>query len=137
MTEDVVTASEDSPLWEIAETLERNKVKRLPVLRDGRVVGIVSRANLLQAITAQRDKQIDVPSRDDRTIREALMAQLEKAPWSDMSHLNIVVLDGTVHFWGVVRSDAQREALKVAAENVPGVTEVVDHTHRSMVLVSV
>ena len=136
MTDEVVTASEDTPLWEVAETLEKRKVKRLPVVRDGRVVGIVSRANLLQAITAQRDKQTDVPTRDDRSIREALMDQLKGEPWSDMSHLNIVVLDGTVHFWGIVSSDTQRTALKVAAENIPGVTEVVDHTHRTMTLVT-
>ena len=136
MTDEVVTATEDTPLWEVAETLEKRKVKRLPVVRDGRVVGIVSRANLLQAITAQRDKQTDVPTRDDRSIREALMDQLKGEPWSDMSHLNIVVLDGTVHFWGIVSSDTQRTALKVAAENIPGVTEVVDHTHRTMTLVT-
>lgn len=137
MTDEVITADEDTPLWQIAETLERRKVKRLPVLRDGRVVGIVSRANLLQAVTAQRGKQADVPSQDDRTIRETLMDQLRQAPWSDMSHLNIVVLDGTVHFWGLVNTEAQRTALKVAAENIPGVSAVVDHTHRSMTLVAV
>ena len=70
---------------------------------------------------------MDEPSKDDRAIREELMGVLTREPWSDMSHLNIVVMDGVVHFWGLVNSEQQREALKVAAENAVGVREIVDH----------
>lgn len=127
MTRDVVSVTEDAELWQIAETLEKRKIRRVPVLRDGRVVGIVSRSNLLQALTAGREK-IGEPSKDDRAIREELLKALTGAKWSDMSHLNVVVRDGTVHFWGLVNSEAQREALEVAAEEIPGVRGVVDHT---------
>ncbi len=128
MTRDPATVSEDTQLWEIASGLEKRKIKCMPVVRDGRVVGVVSRANLLQALTAQRDKAMDAPSKDDRAIREELMGVLRNERWSDMSHLNIVVMNGVVHFWGLVNSEQQREALKVAAENISGVGEVVDHT---------
>lgn len=128
MTRDIITAREDTPLWEIAETLEKNKIKRLPVIRDGKLVGIVSRANLLQAITAQRGQAMAAPSKGDRAIREELIAELQAERWSDTSHLNIVVKNGAVHFWGLINAESQRDALKVAAESIGGVTDVIDHT---------
>jgi CBS domain-containing protein len=127
MTKQMVTAREDTPLWQIAEILEKKKFKRVPVVRDGRVVGIVSRANLLQALMMQKEMTADAPSSDDRVIREALLEILRGEPWSNTSHVNVVVLDGVVRFWGLVASDAQREALKVAAEGTPGVRDIVDH----------
>jgi len=137
MTETVKTVRQDARLWEIAELLEKDKIKRVPVMQDGKVVGIVSRANLLQALAAQREKQMEAPSRDDRAIRQELLELLDGERWSDTSHLNVVVLDGTVHYWGVVRNGTERDALKAAAESVGGVTDVVDHTHTSVTLVSV
>ncbi len=137
MTEDVVTIAPDTPLGKIAETLERKKIKRVPVVRDGKVVGIVSRANLLQALAAQREKLMHAPSSDDRDIRTRLMETLDGEAWADLAHMNVVVIDGVVHYWGVVRSAAQREAMRVAAENVAGVKDIVDHTHLSVTLVSV
>ncbi len=135
MTEDVVIVTADTPVWQIAETLEKNKIKRVPVVSDGALVGVVSRANLLQALAAQREKLLETPSSDDRNIRDALINTLDSEAWSDLSHLNIVVLDGVVHYWGIVRSDAERLALKVAAEEIAGVHDVVDHTHKSITLV--
>ena len=135
MTEEVITVREGARLWEIAELLEKKKIKRVPVMTDGKVVGIVSRANLLQALAAQREKQLETPSRDDRAIREELLKLLDGERWSDTSHLNVVVIDGTVHYWGVVRNDTERGALKAAAESVAGVGDVVDHTHTSVTLV--
>lgn len=134
MTKNVVTAREDTPLWEIAEILEKKKFKRVPVVRDGRVVGIVSRANLLQALTTQKGFAVDAPSVDDREIREALLEVLRSEKWSNMSHLNVVVINGVVHFWGLVASQAQREALIVAAQAIPGVRDIVDHTLDSTML---
>lgn len=137
MTEDVVTIGPDTRLWEIASTLEKKKIKRVPVMQDGKLVGIVSRANLLQALAAQQESRPVQPSASDRAIREALMLSLENEPWSDTSHLNVVVIDGVVHYWGLVSSQAQSKALQVAAENVPGVTDVVDHTHTGVTLFTV
>ncbi len=137
MTEDVITVGPDTRIWEIASTLERKKIKRVPVIQDRKLVGIVSRANLLQALAAQQEKQPAQPSASDRAIREALMSSLDKEPWSDTSHLNVVVIDGVVHYWGLVPSKAQSKALQVAAENVPGVKDVVDHTHTGVTLIGV
>ncbi|MGI9415713.1 MAG: CBS domain-containing protein [Hyphomicrobiales bacterium] len=137
MTEKVITVQESARLWQIAETLEKNKIKRVPVMRDGQVAGIVSRANLLQALAAQREKQMEAPSRDDRMVREELLKLLEGERWSDLSHLNVVVLDGVVHYWGLVHSGAERDALKAAAESVAGVSDVIDHTHTSVTLIGV
>ncbi len=135
MSREVVTVAPDTPAWEIAETLEKNKIKRVPVLEAGTVVGIVSRANLLQALAAQREKMLQAPSGDDRALREAVLKTLEGEPWPDLSHLNVVVVEGVVHYWGVVQSKTVRDALKVAAEGVPGVQDVVDHTHTTVTLI--
>jgi len=134
MTKKVITAAEDTPLWEIAETLEKEKIKRVPIVHHGRVVGIVSRANLLQALTLQRNKILDQPSRQDSAIREELLQLLKDESWADLSHVNVMVSDGTVHLWGSVRSDAQRQALTVAAKGIAGVHDVINHAHLSLTL---
>jgi CBS domain-containing protein len=134
MTKKVITADQDTPLWKIAETLEKEKIKRVPILHHGRVVGIVSRANLLQALTLQQQKMLDQPSRDDSVIREELLQLLKDESWADLSHVNVMVSQGVVHLWGSVRSDAQREALSVAAKGVSGVRDVVNHAHLSLTL---
>ncbi len=131
MTRDLVTVADDTPVGEIAVKLERHKIKRVPVMADGKLVGIVSRANLLQALAAQQQKMSDTPSGDDRALRANVLASLKHQPWSDLPHLNVVVKDGVVHYWGRVHSEEARQALKVAAENVPGVRSVVDHTHKT------
>jgi len=135
MTREVITVTSETPVWEIAEILEKNKIKRVPVVDDGAVVGVVSRANLLQALAAQREKMAEAPSQDDRALRKKVLEALEGQTWSDLSHLNVVVMDGVVHYWGIVQSTAARQALKVAAEGVPGVKDVVDHTHTTVTLI--
>ena len=135
MTHDVVTVAGDTPAWQIAEILEKNKIKRVPVLQDSMVVGIVSRANLLQALAAQREKMLQAPSNDDRVLREKVLEALDGQSWSNPKHLNVVVQEGVVHYWGIVQSKSVRQALKVAAEGVPGVKDVVDHTHTTMTLI--
>jgi len=127
MTRDVVTVAEDSPAGEIARLLERRRIKRVPVLRDGKVVGIVSRANLLHGLAAHKDRISIAPSPDDRTIRKEIMALVEHEDWVTHGSLNVMVADGVVELWGWVESDEERKALKVAAEGVAGVREVQDH----------
>ena len=123
MTSRVVSVAEETPLEEIADLLERNSIKRVPVVRDGRLVGIVSRANLLHGLVARGSARA-VPS-SDREIRAAVTAQLRQAKidW----HVNAVVSSGVLHLWGAVESDAQKHAAHVAAGEVPGVTEVQNH----------
>lgn len=134
MTKNVFTAAEDTPLWEIAETLEKEKIKRVPIVHDGRVVGIVSRANLLQALSFHQKNLLDHPTREDSAIREELLQLLRGESWAELSHVNVMVTEGAVHLWGSVRSDSQRDALSVAAKGISGVRDVVNHTHRSLTL---
>jgi CBS-domain-containing membrane protein len=133
MTADVVTVPEDARLAEVARLLETRRVKRVPVVRDGKVVGIVSRSNLLQAVASGATAAAAQAPKDDRSIREAIVNELQKQKWAAPAESNIVVNDGVVHLWGFVMSEAERKALRVAAENVPGVRSVEDHLSERMV----
>lgn len=122
MTKHVVTATPDTPLRDVATLLERNSIKRIPILSAGRVVGIISRSNLVQALaTAPKGLEIHL---SDAAIRDKLLSQLYREPWSHTSQLNVTVHDGVVDIWGICHSDAEREAVRVAAENIPGVRAV-------------
>jgi CBS domain-containing protein len=126
MTPNVVTASETTPLREIASLMERHRIKRVPIMRNGQVVGIISRANLIQGLAAHGDLDKS-PSLDDAAIRESVLRELGAQTWTSLLTKNIVVADGIVHLWGFVRSEDERRAIKVAAENAPGVKGVRDH----------
>jgi CBS-domain-containing membrane protein len=134
MTREVLTVTEETPVAAIAELLEKRRIKRVPVVRDGRIVGIVSRADLLRALAVRGVRPMVPESQDDRAIRDQLLALLKREPWADTHLMNIVVDQGIVHFWGVVRSEAERQALRVAAETVPGVLGVADHLSLSRTL---
>lgn len=125
MTRDVVTATPDTPLQEIASLFGKKSIKRVPIVGNDQLLGIVSRANLVQAL-ATSGKGLDIaPS--DQTIRERLVSHLKEQPWTQTSTLNITVNDGVVDLWGLVRSDAERQAIRVAAEASPGVRGVNDN----------
>jgi CBS domain-containing protein len=125
MTRDPFTIAEDATLEEIVNTMEANGVKRLPVMRDGKVVGIVSRANLLHAV-ASLAREIPDPTADDDHIRSRVIRAIEKNDWSPFG-LNVIVRDGIVHLSGVITDEDCRRAAIVAAENVSGVEKVHDH----------
>jgi len=124
MTRKVITATPDTPLDEIAGILEKNGIKRLPVVHNGDLVGIVSRANLVQAV-ASRGRKLDVPM-SDSAIRDRLLKHLNTERWAHTDLLNVTVNDGVVDLWGLAASDAERDAIRIAAENVPGVRAVND-----------
>lgn len=126
MTRDVVTVDETTPLEQLVRIMEERRVKRVPVLRDGRLVGIVSRANLVRALAAEI-VEAKPGSLDDEEIRDRLVAEFEKQRWAPPTAPNFVVRNGVVHIWGLVTSEDQRAALRVMAENIPGVREVRDH----------
>jgi CBS domain-containing protein len=128
MTREVISIAPTASLADIAKTLERNRIKRVPVIDNGKLVGIVTRANLLQALATVNVSQ--AASVDDRTIRERLLAELEPQPWVHLLSKNIMVQDGVVHLWGMVATEAERYALRLAAENTPGVKKVEDHLRR-------
>ena len=126
MTRDVVSVAPDTPLAEIARLMETHGIKRVPVLRDGRLAGIVSRRNLLQAL-ASRLASPPVTS-GDRAIRDAFYAALSRQPWADEgASINAVVYDGVVHLWGYAPAGVRRQAVVVLAENIQGVHSVEDH----------
>lgn len=127
MTRDVVGVAPDTDLAEVAELMERRRIKRVPVLQDGRPIGIISRANLLYGLVAYKQAPSGTGAVSDPEIRQRLIAELRESGWADLGQLNIVVSDGIVHLWGVVDSDEQRRALVVAAEGIPGVKGVQDH----------
>ncbi|MBB3229225.1 CBS domain-containing protein [Halomonas stenophila] len=122
MTPSPVTVEEDEPLHRIAALLEKRGIKRVPVVRDGRLVGIVSRANLLRGFSVASPG--DAPLADDRAIREAILKEIDAHTGVIVDRLNIIVSGGNVQLWGLVESKEQRWAVQVAAENTQGVKAV-------------
>jgi CBS domain-containing protein len=125
MSQDVITVTEDTSLAEIATILERHRIKRVPVTRGSELVGIVSRANLVQTLASAALASTNSMDKD-RTIRQELLSRLVKQSWTDFDDRNVIVIDGKVHLWGLVGSPEERKALIAIAEGVPGVTDVVD-----------
>jgi CBS domain-containing protein len=126
MTAEPITIAEDAGLDEAVEVMESRRVKRLPVVRDGQVVGIVSRANLLHALVSLAIAA-PPPAKTDVAIRDELLAQFDKLIWAPAALVDPVVKDGVVELWGTITEEAQREALKVCAQNISGVKTVVSH----------
>jgi CBS domain-containing protein len=125
MTRKVITASPQTPLHEVATLMEKNGIKRVPILENGQLVGIVSRANLVQAVATAR-KLLDIPL-SDTTIREKILSHLKKQPWAHTTMLNVTVNAGVVDLWGIAESAAERKAIRVAAESALGVCAVNDN----------
>lgn len=126
MTVPVHTVTEDTPLIDVVKIMESRQVKRLPVVRDGRLVGIVSRANLLRALVsiARETKPVDVT---DAAIRQRLLAELGKQSWAPVASIDVTVRSGVAHLWGTLMEERQRQGIRVVAENTPGVKRVEDH----------
>jgi len=125
MSAQVVSAVPDASLAEIAALLEKHRIKRVPIIEDGRLVGIVSRSNLIQAL-ATSGPQAEVTTESDRSIRLELLSRLSGQDWTDFGSRNVIVTDKTVHLWGLVGSPEERKALLALAESVPGVARVSD-----------
>ena len=124
MTRKVVAIDERTDLKDVAALMQKHRIKRVPVVRDGKVVGIVSRANLLQGLLAREPQPAAAHASDD-TLRGQVVAALARHDWGT-GVSNVVVENGVVHVWGSVTSPSVREAVRVAAENVPGVQRVVN-----------
>ncbi len=119
---------QETPVGEIARLLENRCIKRVPVVRDGRIVGIVSRANLLRGLATHKDRLGITPSPDERTIREEVLALVKREGWITHGSLNVMVAEGgVVDFWGWVDSEDERKALLIAVEEIAGVRAVNDH----------
>ncbi|HTT47657.1 MAG TPA: CBS domain-containing protein [Pseudolabrys sp.] len=126
MTSPVISVTPDASLAAIASLLEKHRIKRVPVAVNGKIVGIVSRANLIQALVGlNRAKSIE-PSVDDLTLHNNILEQLRSKPWIDPSTISVVVNDGTVELWGIVDSETEKNAIRVAVEVTPGVRQVAN-----------
>jgi CBS domain-containing protein len=127
MTRDVVSVYETTPLTDVATLLETKRIKRVPVLRGGKLVGIVSRSNLVRAVAVAGVPE-ETTVGDDRAIRAQLLTELNRQPWAKLWAADIIVKDGIVHLWvGTERSPEELSALRVAAENIPGVKKIEEH----------
>lgn len=130
MTRDVVSVAPDTPVTEVATLLETRGIKRVPVVDGERLVGIVSRSNLVQALAAAGFSAAAAAPEGDDAIRRQLLAELERQPWWRSALSNVMVTGGVVHYWGAIDTEEQRAAARVAAENVPGVRGIEDHRYR-------
>lgn len=126
MTREVVSASEDATLGELVQLIEKHGVKRIPIVRDGKLVGVVSRANLLEALLS-REPEGPLVRPADKDLRQAVVDALDKHAWTSKWPTNVFANDGVVHLWGFVEGEEVRKAYRVAAENVPGVKRVKSH----------
>jgi CBS domain-containing protein len=126
MSSPVFCVEESASLASIADMLETHGVKRVPVVRGGKLVGIVSRADLVRAFVASAPAPAPAGSRDDRQIEKALRERLNRESWARSITLNVVVENGVVSLWGFARSEEQRRGLKVLAQEIPGVKGVED-----------
>jgi len=124
MTQDPVTVEENDSLATVVELMERKRIKRLPVLRDGKIVGIISRANLVRALvtTVQENK---AAARSDAAVRDQILQAFVTQPWAP--RIDVTVKDGIVDLWGTITDDRERKACAVVAENIAGVRRVRDH----------
>jgi CBS domain-containing protein len=128
MTREVISVSDTTELADIATLLETKRIKRVPVLRDGKLVGIVSRANLVRALAMTESEATIAADSDDHTIRQRLITELTGQDWVHMWAADIIVRDRIVHLWfSDDRSEAERQAVRIAAENIPGVRQVEEH----------
>ena len=127
MTRQVISVSPDTSLQEIADLLEKHGIKRVPVIENGRLVGIVSRANLVQALATRGLAFVDVAEADE-TLRKVIVLNLRKLPWTTaLTMVDVIVDHGVVNLWGVVSNEEEKNAIRVAAEGTPGVQAVNDH----------
>ena len=123
MTRSVITARPETPLSDLASLLEKHRIKRVPVVQNGEIVGIVSRANLIQSLVRRGESMPPEPPIKDSTIRDNVLAALRSKPWWP-SDIHIAVRDGAVELWGLVETNAQMEAIRVAVELTPGVRAI-------------
>jgi CBS domain-containing protein len=126
MTSDVITVGAEATLEQVVETMERHRIKRLPVTEGARVIGVVSRADLLRALVVAERREPPIAT-DDRSIRAAILDELDNQLWAPLTTLNVTVADHVVDLWGTITNEEERRAICVIAENTPGVKQVNDH----------
>lgn len=129
MRHDVPTVSPETPVAELADLFATRGIRRFAVLRDGELVGIVSRADIVRALARMADGDARPEQPSDAAIRARLLAELERQPWWRPTESRVDVEGGVVQFWGLYKDEAERDAARVAAENIAGVRAVRDRRH--------
>lgn len=131
MTRDVIVASEDAPIERLSSLMKAHNIKRVPILRNGEVVGIVSRVDILRGLISlsSDDDKARPANRRDEELRREIYAAYQGRSWAQAKQVDVVVNGGVAHLWGVAPTDLVRRAYRVAAENVPGVKMVEVHMH--------
>jgi CBS domain-containing protein len=126
MTTEVVTIESTTSLAQAVNLMEDRHIKRLPVLEHGRLVGILSRSDLLRAFLATSAEADAAQGTSDDAIRQHIDSEIDRQPWNPRATVAIKVRQGTVDLSGIVTSEAMREALRVLVENIPGVVRIRD-----------
>ncbi|MEM5310205.1 CBS domain-containing protein [Paraburkholderia sp. JHI869] len=129
MSDHVISIAEDTPLQQIADLMERRHLKRVPVLKDGKLVGIVCRGNLIRAL-ANVEPVVDGQAHDDASLRDAIVREMHGQRWG-LPKQSVIVKDGVAHLWGVIETDEEKRAIRIAAEGVPGIKRVESHVLQS------
>jgi CBS domain-containing protein len=126
MTRPPITVDADTSLDKVVHLMERHHIKRLPVLRKGKLVGIISRANLIRAL-ASIHRASSKTSRNDQEIRKRIVADIEKQNWAYGADVMVLVRDGVVDLCGTLNDSSQRGALKALVREKSGVRKLYDH----------
>lgn len=127
MTSPAVSVTPEASLAEVVKLMGRRSIKRVLVLEGGKLVGIVTRTDLLRALHARGELSTAAVPPDDNAVRQAILRVLAEADWSDRAIVNVQVSDGQVELWGAIDCEEQREAIRVAVEGVPGVRGITEH----------
>jgi len=127
MTRQIITVKPDTPLGQVSALLEKHRIKRVPVVDGGKIVGIISRANLLRALVRVGEGAMAGTTVPDSSLRDSVLAQLRSNAWADTSQINVSVNQGSVELLGVVKSEREKDAVRVAAETTPGVRAVINN----------
>jgi CBS domain-containing protein len=127
MTARLTTVGPDAEVSEIAELMEQQRVKRLPVVEQGRLMGIVSRADLLRILVKSADHAAEPVAVSDQQLAQAVLDEIQKAGLATTTTLNVIATDGTVGLWGFVASETERQAVEVAAQSTKGAKAVDNH----------
>jgi CBS domain-containing protein len=135
MTREVIVAAPNTELRDIAALLEKLAIKRIPIMQGAKLVGIVSRSNLVQALATVRKEVKAAIATSDAMIREEVLLRLHAEPWTRLCRINVIVHDGTVELWGRVQSEAEKQGIRVAAELTPGVRAVNNNLSVSSAMV--
>ncbi len=126
MSPEVFTVSEDTSVEDMVRIMDQHRVKRLPVLRGARLVGVVSRVDLVRAM-AHTVRATKARLKDDESIRSHLLAEIDGQSWAPRNHIHVVVQNGDTQLWGTITDESHRQVLQAAARKTPGVKTVEDH----------